>query len=168
MDIVTFVKQHGHIIGAIIAGTCALTAAYIRRDRRWDKTEGRVPVVGLLFGPLLSILIGAACLAGEYYAYPIEPASDPLAAADTGTILAWVGSVLISAGLMWVPYNVDRLFTWPRPAEPALEFEEPPASAPVPSSPLTKTSSTPTAAPRPRVNPGPKVPPGNVKKRPNV
>jgi len=120
MDIVSFIKQHGHIIGAAIAGTCALTAAYIRRDRRWERTES-VPIFGLLFGPLLSILIGVACLAAEYYAYNIESTGDALAA-DPGTILVWFGSVLIAAGLLWFPYNIYRLITWPAPdPEAALD-----------------------------------------------
>jgi hypothetical protein len=138
-NVISFVKQHGHIIGAIIAGTCALTAAYIRRDRRWEKTEGGVPVVGLLFGPLLSILLGAACLAAENYAYPIEPTGDALAA-DPGTILAWVGCVLISAGLLWFPYNIYRLITWPRPAEPESEpvMDVLPASTPTAAAKMVK------------------------------
>jgi hypothetical protein len=130
MDIVGFVKQHGHIIGAIIAGTCALTAAFIRRDRRWEKTDS-VPVFGLLVGPLFSILLGAACLAAEVYAFNIESTGDALAA-DPGTILAWFGCVLIAAGLLWFPYNVYRLITWPRPD---LPVEPAPNSALIDSTP---------------------------------
>ncbi len=116
MDIVKFLKEHGHLIAAVIAGTCALTAAYIRRDRRWEKSEtGRAPFLGLMLPPLLSIVLGAACLAGEYFAYPIEPTGDALAS-DPGTMLAWVGSVLIAAGLLWLPYNLYRFASWPKPA----------------------------------------------------
>jgi hypothetical protein len=132
-----FVKQNGHLIAAVIAGTCALTAAYIRRDRRWEKSE-TVPFFGLMVPPLLSIVLGVGCFAAEIYVYNIDPPadqSDP-GLGDPGTMLVLIGSVLVAAGLLWGPYNLYRLVTWPRP--PADQGEEPPPSVPVATPGLSK------------------------------
>jgi hypothetical protein len=85
----------------------------------------------------LSLLIGGGCLAAEYFAYNIEPSGD-IVTGDTGTILALVGCVLIAAGLMWGPYNLYRLATWPKPPAPEEPEAEPPSSVPVAASSLAK------------------------------
>jgi len=140
-----FVRANGHLIAACIAGTCALTAAYIRRDRRWERNESRVPILGLLFPPVFAMIVGVGCLAIENFVYPIEPGgvSEP---GDPGPMFAWFGSVMIAAGLIWLPYNIYRMAKWPRPqpvdddAEEMMEDEIPP-SMPVASTSVTTKSS---------------------------
>jgi uncharacterized membrane protein len=135
-EVIDFVRANGHLIAAVIAGTCALTAAYIRRDRRWERTESGVPVFSLLMTPVIFILIGIGCLSAEFFVYNIESRpdlSDP-GLSDPGTLLALAGCVMIAAGLLWGPYNLYRLATWPRPPE-APPGEEPPPSVPLPTPP---------------------------------
>lgn len=132
--ILKFLQAHGHLIAAVTAGIFAITAAYIRRDRRWEhiETGKRVPVFGLLLPPLLSIILGVGCLGAEYFAYNIQPSGE-IVTGDPGTIAALFGCVLISAGLLWGPYNFYRWITWPRPnvvldAQPVME--PPPSTFP--------------------------------------
>jgi hypothetical protein len=126
-----FLQAHGHLIAAFVAGACALTAAYIRRDRRWERIQkGKgVPHAGLLLPPFLVLFVGAGCLAAEYFAYNLQPGGT-IGTGDPGTILALVGCVLVAAGILSVPFNFYRWVTWPRTPAVALD----PASGSLPIS----------------------------------
>jgi hypothetical protein len=122
MDLTKFIKDHGHIIAACIAGVFAITAAYIRRDRRFERSGGR-PFLRLLGLPLLALLLGAGLLAAEFFVVNVEPGGDLLSTENPGAGLCLAGCVFVAAAFIWGVINVFRLLLWRTPpaAEPAAE-----------------------------------------------
>src|SRR5262245_11947781 len=122
MDLLHFAKDYAHIIAAVIAGTFAITAAYIRRDRRHERPgSGGRPILGLLLLPLLALLLGGALLACEYYVYNVDPEGG-FTMSNPGAILSLAGCILLASGVLWLFVNLFRLVTWPArvlDAEPA-------------------------------------------------
>jgi hypothetical protein len=117
MNLTQFVKDHGHILAACIAGVFAITAAYIRRDRRFERSGGR-PYLRLLGRPLLGLLLGAGLLAAEHFIVNVEPGGNLLSTENPGAILCLAGCIFLSAGVIWGVINVFRLLLW-RPTVPA-------------------------------------------------
>jgi hypothetical protein len=116
MEIPAFVKDHGHIIAACIAGTLAIVAAIIRRDRRHERPSGR-PFLRLLGLPFLYLLLGGGLLAGEHFIINVEPGGNLLSTENPGAILCLTGCIFIAAGVLWGVINVFRLLLW-RPTRP--------------------------------------------------
>jgi hypothetical protein len=133
MELLKFVREHQAIIGALIAGTFALTAAWIRRDRRWEKAGSKRPVMRLLLLPILSLLVGGGLLATEYFVFNLDPDGELIGVNNPGAILCLSGCLLLSAGLIWGVINLFRLMTWPKPADAdaTTNGEAVPASNPV-------------------------------------
>jgi hypothetical protein len=117
MNLTQFIKDHGHIIAACIAGTLAITAAYIRRDRRFERSGGR-PFLRLLGRPFLGLLLGGGLLAAEHFIVNVEPGGNLLSTENPGAILCLTGCIFVSAGVIWGVINVFRLLLW-RPTVPA-------------------------------------------------
>ena len=118
MELLKFVREHQAIIGAVIAGTFAITAAYIRRDRRWENKAGKTPVFRLLLFPVLGLLAGGGLLATEYFVFNLDPDGELIGLNNPGAALALGGCLLLSAGLIWGSINVVRALTWPKMPEP--------------------------------------------------
>src|SRR5262245_16978955 len=112
-NLLHFAKDYAHIIAAVIAGTFAITAAYIRRDRRHEKPgSGGRPILGLLLPPLLALLIGGALLAAENYGFNTDP-DGGFTMDNPGAILSLTGCVFLAAGVLWLFVNFFRPVTWP-------------------------------------------------------
>src|SRR5262249_709520 len=117
MNLTQFIKDHGHIIAACIAGVFAIIAAIIRRDRRFERSGGR-PVKRLLGLPLLGLLLGGGLLAAEHFIVNVEPGGNLLSTETPGAILILAGCIFLSAGVIWGIINIFRLLLW-RPTQPA-------------------------------------------------
>ncbi len=138
MELLKFVREHQAIIGAVIAGTFAITAAYIRRDRRWENKAGKTPVFRLLLFPLLALLAGGGLLATEYFVFNLDPDGELIGLNNPGAALALGGCLLLSAGLIWGSINVVRALTWPKATDldPGTDSVPPSAVAAPKSAPL--------------------------------
>ena len=140
-DFRTLVLDQKQIIAAIVAGIFAVTAAYIRRDKRLEKTRTKKPVRRLLAVPFLYLIAGAGLLAAEFFCVNVNPKGD-LSLDNTGAILCLAGCVLVVAGVVWLPVNVVRLLKWPKPAE------VPAASVPASSSVFDSRPAAPARSPK--------------------
>ncbi len=117
MDYRTIFTEQKQIIAAVIAGICALTAAYIRRDKRPEQTRRTKPVLSLLGFPLLYVIVGVGLLAVEFFY--VNVTDGDLSVDKPGSILVLVGCVFVVAGVVWLPINLTRLVLWPTPKEPS-------------------------------------------------
>src|SRR5262245_54179356 len=68
-----FVKDQQAIIAAVIAGTCAIVAAVIRRERSTRQPHETKPIFKLVLLSLFSIVLGGALLGAEYKVLPADP-----------------------------------------------------------------------------------------------
>jgi NhaP-type Na+/H+ or K+/H+ antiporter len=118
MDFRTIFTEQKQIIAAVVAGIFALTAAYIRRDKRPEQTRTTKPVLSLLGFPLLYLLVGAGLLAAEFFY--VNVTDDDLNVDKPGSILVLAGCVFVVAGVVWLPINLTRLVLWPTPKEPSV------------------------------------------------
>src|SRR5258708_7477993 len=100
MNLTQLIKDRGHIIAACIAGTLAIIAAIIRRDRRHERPGGR-PFARLLGLPLVYLLLGAGLLAGEHFIVNVEPGGNLLSTENPGAILCSTGCIFLAAGVIW-------------------------------------------------------------------
>ena len=114
MDVRTILSEQKQIIAAIIAGLFAIVAAYIRRDKSPERTGAKRPVLGLLLLPLGYLLVGVGLLAAEFFSLNVNPEGD-LSLDNPGAILCLAGCVFVVAGVVWLPINLIRLLTWPKP-----------------------------------------------------
>ncbi len=116
MQIPPFVKENKEILAAVIGGTLAIIAAYIRRDKRPAKAHKKKPILRSLSLCLLSLILGVSCLAGEFFLFPINP-EDELNTDNLGEILCLAGCLFLAAGVIWGSVNLIRLLLWRRPVE---------------------------------------------------
>jgi hypothetical protein len=116
-----FVKENKEIIAAVVGGTLAIIAAYIRRDKRPVKAKKR-PIQRALVLCLLSLVLGAACLAAEARFFPINP-EDDLNTDNFGEILCLAGCLFLAAGVIWGFVNLVRLLLWRKPVPEEVPVE---------------------------------------------
>jgi hypothetical protein len=114
MDLAKVIKENQHIAAAVLAGIFAITAAYIRRDRRHEKAGGDKPFRRLMLPPLLCLIVGAGMLAAENYAYNFDPEGEWFSVQNPGAALTVGGCFFLAAGLIWGPIHFIRLLTRPR------------------------------------------------------
>jgi putative flippase GtrA len=105
-----FVKHHQSIIAAVIAGTCAIIAAFIRRDRTQRQPHETKPIFKLVLLSIFSMVLGAGLLGAEMFVLPADPAL-PLNLDNPGAIVQLAGCLFLAAGLVWAPINLLRLRT---------------------------------------------------------
>jgi hypothetical protein len=117
MDLTKVVKENQHIVAAVLAGIFAITAAYIRRDRRHEKSGGDKPFRRLMLPPLLCLVVGAGLLAAEHYAYNFDPDGEWISIHNPGAALTLGGCFFLAAGVIWGPIHFIRLLTLPRRKE---------------------------------------------------
>jgi hypothetical protein len=117
MNLVKFVEENKQIVAAVLAGIFAITAAYIRRDRRHEKAGGDRPFRRLMLPPLLCLVLGAGLLAAENYAYNFDPAGEWVSVHNPGAGLALGGCIFLAAGVIWGFIHFIRLLTLPRRKE---------------------------------------------------
>ena len=65
---------------------------------------------------MFSLFLGAACLAAEFYLFPVN-ADDPLDSDNVGELLCLAGCVFVAAGVIWGVVNLIRLMLWRKPVE---------------------------------------------------
>jgi len=148
MDVRTLFSEQKQLVAAIIAGLFAIVAAYIRRDKRPERTGAKKPILSLLLLPLGYLIVGTGLLAAEFFSLKIDPERD-LSLDNPGAILCLAGCVLVVAGVVWLPINFIRLLTWPKPKE--LPGSSPAARPPdAVALPLPPTSSWKPASTPPR------------------
>lgn len=116
MDVRSIFSDQKQIIAAVVAGIFAITAAYIRRDKRADQSKAKIPVLRLLGFPLFYLIVGAGLLAVEFFYVNVNADGD-LGLDNPGAILCLAGCVFVVAAVVWLPLNVVRLLAWPRPQE---------------------------------------------------
>lgn len=135
MDFRTIFSDYKQIIAAVVAGIFAIAAAYIRRDKRFEKTSAKKPILSLLLLPLVYLVVGAGLLAVESFSLNLKPKGD-LSLDNPGAILCLAGCIFLVAGVAWLPLNLIRLLLWPKPKE-----------QPVLSSPVQADDSLPLTVP---------------------
>jgi len=105
-----FVKHHQAIIAAVIAGTCAIVAAVIRRERSNRQPHETKPIFKLLLLSLFSIVLGGALLGAEFKVLPADP-EKTLSLDNPGAIIMLAGWIFVAVGVVWGPINLIRLRT---------------------------------------------------------
>jgi hypothetical protein len=114
--IFTFIAENKQIIAAVLAGTLAIIAAYIRRDKRLEQRSAKKPVIRLTAIPIFYLLVGFGCLGAEFFAFNVKDPKTP-DFNDPGSFLVLVGCVFVAAGAVWLPINLSRLVLWPTPKD---------------------------------------------------
>jgi hypothetical protein len=151
MDITKWISENKQIVAAILAGIFAITAAYIRRDRRFEKVKK--PGRRLLMPPFLCFVLGAGLLGAEYFVYNMDYEAFEKNSLDVsgnpGAALAFGGCLFLAISVIWGFANFVRLVTH-KPVK-----EEPAPAEDAQGSTVVKPASKPVS----------KVAP-NVKKRP--
>jgi NhaP-type Na+/H+ or K+/H+ antiporter len=117
MDLLKIASEQKQIIAAVVAGIFAISAAYIRRDKRPEQTRTKKPVLSLLAFPVFYLILGIALLAVEFFSVNVNPDGE-LNLDNPGSILCLAGCVFVVAGVVWLPINLSRLVLWPTPKEP--------------------------------------------------
>jgi len=116
IQIPPIIKENKEIVAAVLGGTLAIIAAYIRRD----KTKAQAKKKPKLMIWLFCALLGAGCLFAEYRFFWINP--NPVDQLNTdnieenaGELLILAGCVFLAAGLIWGFINLIRLMAWQAP-----------------------------------------------------
>jgi uncharacterized membrane protein YidH (DUF202 family) len=117
IQIPPIIKENKEIVAAVLGGTLAIIAAYIRRDRTKAQAKKKPRLTIWLF----CILLGAGCLFAEYKFFWINP--NPIDQLNTdnieenaGELLILAGCVFLAAGLIWGFVNMIRLMSWQEPS----------------------------------------------------
>jgi len=112
MDFKEIWAQHKELVVAVIAGVCTIAAAVIKRSghRAEGQTQGKQknPVARLVFWCFVCLLLGAAMLGAEMFAFNLDP-DGGLGPDNPGLILTLAGCLLISTGAIWGVINFGRL-----------------------------------------------------------
>jgi hypothetical protein len=144
-EIKELVKHHQAIIAAVIAGTCAIVAAIIRREKMAGPSHEKKPIVKLGFLSFISLVLGAGLLAGEYFVLPADPESHlRLDNPDPGSLLMLGGWLFVAAGVVWGFVNLIRLRTAHKKGKELASVPVNPGGTPS-SIPVVQPVATPVA-----------------------
>jgi hypothetical protein len=133
-ELVQWVKQYPAITAAVISGTCAIVAAFIRRGQVPGKKRAKKSYFGRLMLSFVCLLLGAGLLGVEYFHTPVDPEKgltfyhfdenkkmildDPTD--NPGALLILGGFLLLSTGAIWSMINFIKWATAPAPPPESL------------------------------------------------
>jgi hypothetical protein len=113
MQVPPLIKENKEIVAAVIGGTLAIIAAYIRRDK--SKSKRSRPILTGFVRCLVALVLGAGCLVAEFKFFPVHSDDDEFNPENIGEVLILAGCVLLCAGIIWGFVNFCRMLFGGKP-----------------------------------------------------